>query len=80
MDGTLIEDEKRARGAVPQVDVTREVTVGEPLMVLELESRTASLVVVKESQGVNVVIVGRRRTVGRLIVQCEIERTRANHA
>ncbi|MGW2613497.1 universal stress protein [Streptomyces sp. NPDC001500] len=45
-DGTLIEAERRARAAVPQLDVTREVTVGEPLMVLEIESRTASLVVV----------------------------------
>ncbi|WP_443041540.1 universal stress protein [Streptomyces sp. B21-083] len=46
VDGTLIEAEERARRAVPQVDVTREVTVGEPLMVLEIESRSASLVVV----------------------------------
>lgn len=46
VDGTLAEAEERARGAAPQVDVAREVTVGEPLMVLEIESRTASLVVV----------------------------------
>lgn len=46
VDGTLIQAEQRARGAVPQVEITREVTVGEPLMVLEIESRTASLVVV----------------------------------
>ncbi|MDW4911610.1 universal stress protein, partial [Streptomyces sp. ADMS] len=46
VDGTLIEAEERARRAVPQVDVTRAVNVGEPLMVLEIESRTASLVVV----------------------------------
>ncbi|WP_406369468.1 universal stress protein [Streptomyces sp. NBC_00647] len=46
VDGTLIEAEERARRAVPQVSVVREVAVGEPLMVLEIESRTASLVVV----------------------------------
>ncbi|WSZ28283.1 universal stress protein [Streptomyces sp. NBC_00882] len=46
VDGTLSEAEERARRAVPQVDVTREVTVGEPLTVREIESRTASLVVV----------------------------------
>ncbi|TPQ15732.1 universal stress protein [Streptomyces sporangiiformans] len=46
VDGTLIKAEQRARRAVPQVETTREVTVGEPLMVLEIESRTASLVVV----------------------------------
>ncbi|WTB42864.1 universal stress protein [Streptomyces sp. NBC_00827] len=46
VDGTLIEAEESARRAVPQVDVTRAVNVGEPLMVLEIESRTASLVVV----------------------------------
>ncbi|WUP30965.1 universal stress protein [Streptomyces europaeiscabiei] len=46
VDDTLIEAEERARRAVSQVDVTRVVTVGEPLMVLEIESRTASLVVV----------------------------------
>ncbi|MGQ5637892.1 MULTISPECIES: universal stress protein [unclassified Streptomyces] len=46
VDGTLAEAEQRARGVAPRVDITREVTVGEPLMVLEIESRTASLVVV----------------------------------
>ncbi|MER6328050.1 universal stress protein [Streptomyces sp. NPDC001034] len=46
VDGTLAEAEQRAREAAPRVDITREVPVGEPLMVLELESRTASLVVV----------------------------------
>ncbi|MFI9617214.1 universal stress protein [Streptomyces sp. NPDC052023] len=46
VDGTLIEAEQRARGAAPHVETTREVTVGEPLMVLEIESRTAGLVVV----------------------------------
>ncbi|MFE9172484.1 universal stress protein [Streptomyces kebangsaanensis] len=46
VDGTLAEAEQRARDAAPGVEITREVTVGEPLMVLEIESRTASLVVV----------------------------------
>ncbi|MFI2437170.1 universal stress protein [Streptomyces sp. NPDC018693] len=46
VDGTLIEAEQRAREAEPGLDISREVTVGEPLMVLEIESRTASLVVV----------------------------------
>ncbi|MFF0097625.1 universal stress protein [Streptomyces canus] len=44
--GTLIQAVERARRAVPQLDVTREVTVGEPRVVLEIESRTALLVVV----------------------------------
>ncbi|MCK1823277.1 universal stress protein [Streptomyces sp. XM83C] len=46
VDGTLVEAEERARAAAPHIEVAREVTVGEPLMVLEIESRTASLVVV----------------------------------
>ncbi|WP_028803960.1 universal stress protein [Streptomyces sp. 142MFCol3.1] len=46
VDGTLIKAEQRARQAEPHVEIIREVTVGEPLMVLEIESRTASLVVV----------------------------------
>ncbi|MGX4691510.1 universal stress protein [Streptomyces sp. JNUCC 63] len=46
VDGTLAEAEQRARAAAPGVEITREVTVGEPLMVLEIESRTASLAVV----------------------------------
>ncbi|MEU7383826.1 MULTISPECIES: universal stress protein [unclassified Streptomyces] len=46
VDGTLAEAERRARDAAPDVEITREVAVGEPLMVLEIESRTASLVVV----------------------------------
>ncbi|MEU1299413.1 universal stress protein [Streptomyces shenzhenensis] len=46
VDSTLAEAEQRAREAAPRVDIAREVTVGEPLMVLEIESRTASLVVV----------------------------------
>lgn len=46
VDGTLADAEQRARGIAPGVDIAREVTVGEPLMVLEIVSRTASLVVV----------------------------------
>jgi hypothetical protein len=46
LDGTLIKAEQQARRAAPHVETTREVTVGEPLMVLEMESRTATLVVV----------------------------------
>lgn len=46
VDGTLAEAERRARAAAPDVGITRDVTVGEPVMVLEIESRTASLVVV----------------------------------
>ncbi|MER6032985.1 universal stress protein [Streptomyces sp. NPDC001835] len=46
VDGTLAKAEERAREAVPELAVTREVAVGEPLMVLEIESHTASLLVV----------------------------------
>ncbi|MFI1536723.1 universal stress protein [Streptomyces anandii] len=46
VDGTLTEAEQRAREVSPPLDIAREVTVGEPVMVLEIESRTASLVVV----------------------------------
>ncbi|WP_055586704.1 universal stress protein [Peterkaempfera griseoplana] len=46
VDGTLAGAEQRARQVAPHLDITREVTVGEPLTVLEIESRTASLVVV----------------------------------
>lgn len=46
VDGTLNKAEQRARAVAPQLDIEREVTVGEPLMVLEIESHTASLVVV----------------------------------
>ncbi|MFF5966771.1 universal stress protein [Streptomyces collinus] len=46
LDGTLAEAERRARAVAPQVGITRDVTVGEPLVVLEIASRTASLVVV----------------------------------
>ncbi|MCW8376147.1 universal stress protein [Streptomyces justiciae] len=44
--GTLSEAEQCARRTVPGIDVQREVVVGEPVMVLESESRTASLAVV----------------------------------
>ncbi|MGV9406837.1 universal stress protein [Streptomyces sp. NPDC003667] len=46
VDGTLGQAEQRARETVPELAVAREVAVGEPLMVLEIESHTASLVVV----------------------------------
>ncbi|MFI8891333.1 universal stress protein [Streptomyces paradoxus] len=46
LDGTLAAAERRARDVAPRVDISRDVTVGEPLMVLEIASRTASLVVV----------------------------------
>ncbi|MGV9288324.1 universal stress protein [Streptomyces sp. NPDC003719] len=46
MDGTLAEAEELARRVAPQVTVARQVSMGEPLMVLEIASRTASLVVV----------------------------------
>ncbi|MDN0199139.1 universal stress protein [Streptomyces sp. S.PNR 29] len=46
VDGTLVKAEERARGAAPRLEITRDVTVGDPLTVLEIESRTASLVVV----------------------------------
>ncbi|SFY47188.1 universal stress protein [Streptomyces sp. F-1] len=46
VDGTLVEAELRAHRIAPDTDIHREVTVGEPVVVLEIESRTASLVVV----------------------------------
>ncbi|MGW2741875.1 universal stress protein [Streptomyces sp. NPDC001450] len=46
VDGTLAKAERRAREVAPHLDIAREAAVGEPLMVLEIESRTASLVVV----------------------------------
>ncbi|WBO68611.1 universal stress protein [Streptomyces camelliae] len=46
VDGTLATAERRAREAGPHVEITREVALGEPLTVLEIESRTASLLVV----------------------------------
>ncbi|MEG3631420.1 universal stress protein [Streptomyces poriticola] len=45
-DGTLAEAERRAHEVAPQLAVEREVVVGEPLTVLEIESRTASLTVI----------------------------------
>ncbi|AMW08305.1 universal stress protein UspA [Streptomyces qaidamensis] len=46
LDGTLAAAERRARAVAPEMGITRDVTVGEPLVVLEIASRTASLVVV----------------------------------
>ncbi|KUM73258.1 universal stress protein [Streptomyces curacoi] len=46
IDGTLVKAERRAHQAAPGIEVMREVVVGEPVMVLEIESRTASLAVV----------------------------------
>jgi nucleotide-binding universal stress UspA family protein len=46
IDGTLTEAERRARRAAPGIEVSRDVVVGEPVTVLEIESRTAPLVVV----------------------------------
>ncbi|AXL87006.1 universal stress protein UspA [Streptomyces sp. CB09001] len=51
-DGTLADAERLAREVAPRVETTRHVTVGEPLMVLEIASRTASVVVVG-SRGLN---------------------------
>ncbi|AZQ39492.1 universal stress protein [Streptomyces cyaneochromogenes] len=46
IDGTLAKAQRRAHEAAPGIDVMREVLVGEPVMVLEIESRSASLAVV----------------------------------
>lgn len=46
IDGTLTRAQQRAHETGPGVDITREVVVGEPITVLEIESRTASLAVV----------------------------------
>ncbi|MEV6109148.1 universal stress protein [Streptomyces sp. NPDC051940] len=46
IDGTMAEAEERAHAAAPGTQLQREVTVGEPLTVLEIESRTAALAVV----------------------------------
>ncbi|MCS0603113.1 universal stress protein [Streptomyces sp. LP11] len=46
VDGTLAAAEERARAAAPGTALTREVTVGAPLTVLEIESRAAALLVV----------------------------------
>ncbi|MXM64725.1 universal stress protein [Streptomyces sp. HUCO-GS316] len=44
--GVLARAEERAHGAVPDVEITRSVVAGEPLEVLEIESRSAALAVV----------------------------------
>ncbi|MET9392926.1 universal stress protein [Streptomyces sp. NPDC006624] len=46
LDGTLAEAERRVRAVAADLDVDRDIAVGEPLMVLEIASRTASLLVV----------------------------------
>ncbi|MFD5856824.1 universal stress protein [Streptomyces chartreusis] len=46
IDGTLAEAARRARQTAPGIEVVREVVVGEPVTVLQIESCTASLVVV----------------------------------
>ncbi|MEU9055988.1 universal stress protein [Streptomyces sp. NPDC048384] len=46
IDGTLTKAEQRAHELAPHVEITRDVVVGEPVTVLEIESRTASLAVV----------------------------------
>ncbi|QOV33691.1 universal stress protein [Streptomyces ferrugineus] len=46
LDGTLIRAERCAHDTAPGLEITREVVVGEPVTVLEVESRTASLAVV----------------------------------
>jgi nucleotide-binding universal stress UspA family protein len=46
VDGTLAKAERRAREAAPELEILREVVVGDPVTVLEIESRTASLAVV----------------------------------
>ncbi|MCZ4508200.1 MULTISPECIES: universal stress protein [Streptomyces] len=45
LDGTMAKAERRAQKVAPMVEVSREVVLGEPLMVLEIESRSASLLV-----------------------------------
>ncbi|MEU3660638.1 universal stress protein [Streptomyces sp. NPDC032940] len=46
VDGTMAEAEQLVHRVAPGVGIARQVTVGEPLVVLEIASRTASLVVV----------------------------------
>jgi nucleotide-binding universal stress UspA family protein len=46
IDGTLTKAERRAHDTAPGIEVMREIVVGEPVTVLEIESRTASLAVV----------------------------------
>ncbi|WP_155055798.1 universal stress protein [Streptomyces blattellae] len=45
-DAALAEAERRARRVAPQVEITREVLMGEPARVLQSESRFAALTVV----------------------------------
>ncbi|WP_420077748.1 universal stress protein [Streptomyces sp. JL3001] len=52
IDDALAKAEQRAHRRAPGIEVTREVVVGEPVTVLEIESCTASLVVVG-SRGLN---------------------------
>ncbi|MFF4150431.1 universal stress protein [Streptomyces sp. NPDC001651] len=46
IDGTLGEAEQRAHAAAPGVQADHEVVVGDPVEVLEIESHTASMIVV----------------------------------
>ncbi|MDC0769042.1 universal stress protein [Streptomyces sp. HD] len=46
IDGTLLKAERRAHDTAPGVEILREVVVGDPVTVLEIESRSASLAVV----------------------------------
>ncbi|GGZ76353.1 universal stress protein [Streptomyces echinoruber] len=46
VDGTMTRAERLAHETVPHLETAREVVVGDPLAVLEFESRAASLVVV----------------------------------
>ncbi|NUP16438.1 MAG: universal stress protein [Streptomyces sp.] len=46
IDGTLIKAERRGHDTAPGIEILREVVVGDPVTVLEIESRSASLAVV----------------------------------
>ncbi|WDF44138.1 universal stress protein [Streptomyces sp. T12] len=46
IDGTLTKAEQRAHETAPGVEIEREVVVGDPVTVMEIESRTATLAVV----------------------------------
>jgi nucleotide-binding universal stress UspA family protein len=46
VNGALVEAERRARKVAPHVTITSDVLMGDPVDVLETESRTASLTVV----------------------------------
>ncbi|MFJ7175982.1 universal stress protein [Streptomyces massasporeus] len=52
LDGTLTAAERRAHEVAAGIDIARDVTVGDPLTVLEIASRTSALVVVG-SRGLN---------------------------